>query len=63
MYAFLNLRIQDMLVTEEIESLLLGIAPLLEKIWELEVKSKMCLAQMQKLSIELWLIRHARLCG
>ena len=26
-------------------------------------KNKMCLAQVLKLSIELWLIRHARRCG
>jgi len=32
-YAFLDTLIQVMLVTEEIKSLLLGIAPLLEKIW------------------------------
>ena len=40
MYAFLDIRIQDMLVTEETESLQLGIAPLLEKIWWLEEAKK-----------------------
>jgi len=33
MYAFLDIRIQVMLATEEIGSLPLGIAPLLEEIW------------------------------
>jgi len=33
MYAFLDIRIQNMLVTEKTWSLLLGIALLLEKIW------------------------------
>ena len=42
----------------------IGIALLLEKIWWLGVKNRMlCLARVQKLGIELWLIRHARLCG
>jgi len=33
MYAFLDIRIQEMLVAEATESLLLHIAPLLEDIW------------------------------
>ena len=48
MYTFLNIRILVMLVTEKIGSLLLGIAPLLEKIWRLGgAKSRMlCLARV-----------------
>jgi len=61
-YAFLDILIQVMLVTEKIESLLLDIVLLLEKFGDLkEQKSKMlCLARVQKLSIELWLILHAK---
>jgi len=63
MYAFLDIRIQIILVTEETGSLLLGAASL-EEIWCLGgVKSKMCLARVQKLSIELRLIQHVRWCG
>jgi len=65
LYTFLDTLIQSMLVIEGIGSLLLANAPLLEKIWWLErERNKMlCLAQVLKLSIELWLIRHARWCG
>jgi len=65
MHTFLDTLIQGILVMKGIGSLLLAIAPLLEEIWWLGgARNKtLYLAQVLKLSIELWLIQHARLCG
>ena len=65
MYASLDTLIQGILVIKGIGSLLLAIASLLEEIcWLRGARNKiLCLTQVLKLTIGLWLIRHARWCG